>query len=234
MISPRTRAELKGRRSVLLVDGHPVVREGLRVLINQQPDMVVCGEAATVAGALRAIAAHKPDVVITELELPDSNGLDLIKDIRARYPRLPVLVFTARDEGVYAGRALRAGARGCIAKETSAENILRAIRALLGGQMAVSEKIGARLLIEYASHGTPAGSDGVQRLSDRELEVFQLIGRGLGTRQIADRLHLSVKTIEKYREGIKEKLCLRTAPELHYHAFHWANTPPVSESGPDI
>jgi DNA-binding NarL/FixJ family response regulator len=193
-------------------------------LIGHEPDLTVCCEAATAAEALKAIAACMPDVAVVDLSLKGSSGLELLKDIKVRYPRLPVLVLSMSDENVFAERALRAGARGYMMKEEAAEKVLEAIRCVMAGRVYLSEAMASRLLHQYVDGRTDASSSPVDRLSDRELEVFQLIGRGLGTGEIARRLHLSPKTIETYRAHIKEKMRLETATELLQHAIQYVQS----------
>jgi len=206
---------------VLIVDDHPIVREGLVRRINAEQDMQACGEAESAAEALEAAEKLQPDLIVVDLGLKDSNGLDLIKDLRIRQPKLPVLVLSMQDESFYAERALRAGARGYIMKQEAAENIIVAIRRVLEGQVYVSENLASRLLetMVTGKHWSEDGS--IDLLSDRELEVFDLLGRGLATRQIAERLHVSVKTVETYREHIKDKLHIDNANELVHQAVLW-------------
>ena len=221
---PRARKTTRNggeKTRVLVVDDHPVVRQGLSLLINHEPDLEVCAEAETAADALRAIADSEPDVAIVDLSLKGASGLELIKDIRVRHPRLPVLVLSMSDEKVYAERSLRAGARGYLMKEVATEEVLTALRRVLDGEIYVSKAIASRMLAQLVQ-GVPAdGESPVGRLSDRELEVFGLIGRGLGTSEIARRLHLSPKTIETYRAHIKQKMNLQTATELLQHAIQY-------------
>ena len=207
---------------VLVVDDHPIMRAGLAQLIGQEPDMIVCGEAADAQGALEAVEAEDPDLVLVDLALKDSSGIDLIRDIRARRPRVAALVLTMHDEQLYAERALRAGARGYITKSEPPAKIIEGIRKVLAGGVSVSREMASRMLGSFVGappevgEGTPLG-----RLSDREFQVFELIGRGLRNRQIAERLHLSVKTVEAHREHIKRKLDLDSAPKLLRYAIQW-------------
>ncbi len=219
----RTR-QAKGKAKklrVLIVDDHPIVRHGLRQLISQEPDLEVSGEAERPSEALKAIASLKPHVAIVDLSLREGSGLELIKDIKVRHPKLAVLVLSMHDESIYGERVLRAGARGYITKAEASENLLTAIRRVLAGEIYLSEKMAARMLHKLAAGPGVTDSSPVGVLSDRELEVFQLIGQGLRTRQIAERLQLSVKTIETYRENIKWKLKLEDAAELLQHAIRW-------------
>lgn len=210
-----------GPAKVLVVDDHPVVRQGLALLINHEPDLAVCGEAATAAEALKAIADARPDVAIVDLSLKGASGLDLIKDIKVRHPGLPVLVLSMSDENVYAERALRAGARGYMMKEEATEKVLTALRRVLGGAVYLSDAMASRLLSQFVAGDAAGGGSPVDRLSDRELEVFRLIGQGLGTGEIARRLHLSPKTIETHRAHIKVKLGLDSGTDLLRQAIRF-------------
>ncbi len=206
---------------MLIVDDHPIVREGIGRRIERQSDMEVCGEADSRAAALDLIATTRPDLAIVDLTLKDSSGLELIKDIKVRSPHLPVLVLSMQDEAVYAERALNAGARGYVMKHEATENIIVAARQVLAGKVYLSQELSSKFLdVLFGSKGA-AGSSPAERLTDRELEIFELLGRGNGTRQIAERLHLSIKTIEAHREQIKHRLNLTSANELLHHAFLW-------------
>jgi len=216
--------EKRAKLKVVLVDDHPIVRQGLAQMISREPDMEVCGEAETAAEALKAIAACHPDVAIVDLSLKGTGGLELLKDIKVRFPKLPVLVLSMYDESMYAERALRAGAKGYMMKEEATEKVLAAIRGILGGKIYLSEAMASRLLHMAVGGRTPGGVSPTERLSDRELEVFQLIGQGYGNTDIARQLHLSPKTVETYRAHIKEKLGLSGATELLQHAIHWAQS----------
>lgn len=212
------------RRRVLLVDDHPFMRAGLAQLIDRQPDLVVCGEAGNPSEAMQALAKLKPDLVLSDLTMPGRSGLEFIKDLLAAEPRLAVLVVSMHDEVVYAERALRAGARGYIMKEAGGENLLAAIRQILKGEVYVSPRMSARIL-DGMSGATPRGSTSpIQKLTDREFEIFQLIGQGKSTRDIASQLHLSPKTIDVHRSHIKEKLKLKDVTALVRHAVRWVET----------
>lgn len=208
------------KAGVLLVDDHPIVRQGLAQLINDEPDLAVCGEAGTAREALDAIERNKPDVAIIDISLEDRSGVELIKDIQSRWPDLPCLALSMYDESMYAVRVLRAGGRGYVMKQEVPRKVVAAIRRVLGGHIYVSENMATRLLDQLVSNErteqTPLGN-----LTDRELEVLTLIGRGVGTREIADRLFLSVKTVEGHRERIKEKLKLKTGAELVRYAVQY-------------
>ncbi len=214
----------RARAKILIVDDHPVVRQGLIQLINQERDLTVCGEAGDSHGTLSAIETLKPDLAIVDISLPGVDGLELIKAIRARYSELPVLVLSMHDESLYAGRALRAGAKGYVMKDKGAVNLVTAIRKVLNGQLYVSERIASKILHQYAAGGREGIASPMDLLTDRELEVFRLIGDGLSTRRIAENLHLSIKTVESYRAHIKEKLQLETSTELVKHAVQWVQT----------
>ncbi len=212
----------KGKRAgILLVDDHAVVRFGISQLINRQTDMMICGEEEDASKALSAIAVLKPDLVIADISLKDSSGLELMRNIQAQYPGLPVLVMSVHDESIYAEIAFRAGAAGYLMKEEALEKLLTAVRRVLGGDIYVSEALGAKMLQQQVRGQTGGNVPPVKTLSDRELEVLQLIGQWKGTRQIATELHLSIKTIEYYREQIKKKLNLKNAAELTQFATSW-------------
>lgn len=212
-----------GKTKVLIVDDHPIVRQGLSELINHEKDLAVCAQAEDASQAMVAIRSTRPDVAVVDISLKEKNGVELIKDIKAQYPGLPVLVLSMHDESLYAERALRAGARGYIMKHEATGKVVTGIRAVLDGQVFVSEKMSARMVHKLVGGSTSVDS-ALDNLSDRELEVFNLIGRGLGTRQIAEQLYLSIKTIETYRSHIKEKLNLSSAGELLQYAIQWANS----------
>ena len=211
----------KAKQQVLIVDDHPMMRQGLAQLINHEPDLRTCGEADSVAQALERIRADKPDLVLADISLPDRSGLELIKDSKALHPGLPVLVVSTHDESLYAERVLRAGGRGYIMKQEGGKLLMRAIRKVLSGQIYVSEKMAAKILEIFSGHRAEVSHSPVERLSDREFEVFQLIGQGKGTRQIAEHLHLSVKTVEVHRANIKHKLELKRGTDLVRYAIRW-------------
>ena len=212
------------RKRVLLVDDHPFMRAGLAGLIERQPDLVVCGEAGNPAEAFRELARSKPDLVLTDLTMPGRSGLEFIKDLRAAEPTLAILVVSMHDEVVQAERALRAGARGYIMKEAGGENLLAAIRQVLRGEVYVSPRMSARIL-DGLSGAKPRGSSSpIEKLTDREFEIFQLIGQGKSTREIAAQLHLSTKTVDVHRSHIKEKLELKDVTSLIRHAVRWVET----------
>ncbi len=206
---------------ILIVDDHPMTRSGLAYLINHQTDMLICCEAENAAGALEGVTRTKPDLVLTDFALPDRNGLELIKDIKALQPRLPVLVISMHEETLYAERVLRAGARGYITKEEGGEKLMQAIRHVLRGAIYVSDTMSARILEIFSGGQTRKERSPVEELSDREFEIFELLGDGLSTQQIAAKLHLSMKTVDAHRANIKEKLKLRTTSELISFAARW-------------
>jgi DNA-binding NarL/FixJ family response regulator len=206
---------------VLLVDDHPIVRQGLARLISAEADLDVCGEAGDVPSAVQAVNELKPDVVVADLSLKEGSGIDLIKTLSSQSSTVPILVLTMHEESFYAERALRAGARGYLTKQEASEKILSAIRHVVRGDIYVSDRLSPKLLKRLIT-GSPDEDDPlVARLSDRELQVFLLIGEGHGTQQIASQLNLSVKTIETYRAHLKEKLGLRDARELVQYAIRW-------------
>jgi DNA-binding NarL/FixJ family response regulator len=210
---------------ILLVDDHPLVREGLANLIHQQPDLEVCGEAAGEPQALQLIGALQPQVAVIDLSLETGSGLELIKSVKAMHPAVAMLALSMHDESLYAERALRAGARGYLMKREAAKNVVQGIRAVLAGQLFVSEKVSQAMAQRFVGGGATDASPATL-LSDRELEVFQLLGRGLTTRQIADHLHVGFKTVQAYSARIKEKLHLANATELLRAAMQWHENHP--------
>ena len=210
------------KRKVFLVDDHPIIRQGLTMLINRESDLAVCGEAEDAHAAMQSITCLIPDVAIIDISLSGPDGLDLLKDIRGRLPYLPVLILSMHDESIYAERALRAGAQGYIMKQEATEKVLVALRRILNNEIYVSERIANRMLQRYIGAPDTSRPTSIGDLTDRELEVFRLIGEGHSTRQIADELHISVKTVESYQAHIKEKLSLRSARELVQHAIQWS------------
>lgn len=206
---------------VLIVDDHPIVREGLSTIINQQGDLTVCGEAEDAQTALQAVATLQPDLVIVDISLKGVNGIDLVKHLQRQHEKVPVLVMSMHDESLYVERVLRAGARGYIMKQEGTEKVVTAVHQVLAGEIYVSDAMGKKLLRAFQEGRPDSGTPSVERLSDRELEVFRLIGQGYGTRQIAETLHVSVKTVNTYRQHIKQKLKLESGPELLQHAIQW-------------
>lgn len=215
----------KGKKArIFLVDDHPVVRSGLADLINQESDLAVCGEGTSAEEALQRIGETSPDLVVVDLSLEGTSGLELVKSLKVRYPGLPSLVLSMHEETVYAERAIRAGALGYVMKNAPLGDLQAAIRSALDGNIHLSPKMTAQILQKVAKGSAPGKESPMTRLSDRELEVFELIGRGLGTAEIARKLHLSVKTVETYRANIKEKLALKDAAQLVQHAVQWVQS----------
>ena len=212
------------KKKVLIVDDHPIVRQGLAQLLKQESDLTVCGEAGSGQGLLQAIAELKPDILVLDLTLKDTNGIDIIKEVTPKHPQLPILILSIHDEALYAERALRAGAKGYIMKEEAADKVVTAVREVIKGEIYVGEKLKSRLLSKAL--GAPkAGASPLEVLSDRELEVFRLLGQGFSTRRIAERFNRSIKTVEIYRANIKQKLGLKDAAELIHCAVRWAQAP---------
>ncbi len=222
--SERTKPSYLERKSrVFVVDDHPLVRDGLSSLIDQQEDLAACGAAEDHAGALAGIAATRPHVALIDVSLGNASGLELIKDLKAQCPEVATIVVSMHDEMLYAERALRAGARGYVMKRESTRNVLTAIRRVLEGNVFLSEKVVAHMATQLAGsrNRESANPERVETLSDRELEIFRLLGRGLTSAEIADQLHLSMKTVQAYCARAKEKLGLTTAVELRRSATRW-------------
>jgi DNA-binding NarL/FixJ family response regulator len=218
----KRRESTTSKAKLLIVDDHEMLRHGMRLLLEQQPDLEVSAEAADEAAAIKQYRSARPDVVIVDLSLKTGNGIDLIKRIKMIDATARIVVYSMHDEQVYAERALRAGAMGYVTKQKPAHAILHGVRDVLRGKLHFSEELTQRVLERVASKEPLAQSSPVDSLSDRELEVFEMIGRGLTTRAIADRLHLSPRTVDTYRERLKVKLVLANAAELHYRAIQWA------------
>ena len=214
----------QSKTKILIVDDHPIVRQGLARLINQEEDLVVCGQAEEASEAMGVIKTLKPDMAIVDISLKKTSGMELIKNIKAQYPNLVVLVLSMHDEFLYAERTLRAGAKGYIMKSEATENVVTAIRKVLSGEIYISDRMTAKIVHQYVGGQSDVGTSTIDRLSDRELEVFHLIGRGYGTRQISERLYLSIKTIETYQSHIKEKLNLADAGALLQYAIQWVSS----------
>ena len=211
-------------KRILIVDDHPIVRQGVRRVIEQEPDLRICAEAETATEALRLFEEHQPDMAIIDITLKGTDGLELTKWIRARSERIPILIMSMHDESLYAERVLRAGAHGYVMKAEVADKIVIAIRKALQGEIYLSEKVEQDILHEVSGRTTEKDQSPIRKLSDRELEVFRLIGQGMGTRAIADQLRLSIKTIETYRSHLKEKLGLSNATQLVRYAAQWVET----------
>ena len=212
------------RKRILLVDDHPFMRAGLAQLIERQPDMMVGGEAGDPASAIAELAKTPIDLVITDITMPGRGGLEFIKDLQASHPSLPIVVVSMHDEVIYAERALRAGARGYVMKEAGGEALLAALRQVCAGQVYVSPKMAARILENLTARKPRGSSSPIEKLTDREFEVFQLIGQGKSTRDIAQLLNLSTKTVDVHRSHLKEKLELTDVTALVRHAVRWMET----------
>ena len=212
-----------GKHSVFLVEDHPVTREGFAQLIDYQADLQVCGQAGTAAKALAAIETLRPELVIVDLSLADSSGLELIKDLKNRFPAIRALVLSTYDESLYGERALRAGARGYVMKQAPTAEVMAAIRVVLAGELYLSENLRTKMVHKQLQGRRAPPARDVESLTDRELQVFELIGRGYPTASVAAKLHLSVSTVETHRAHIKEKLHLAHATELVRFAVEWLN-----------
>lgn len=209
------------KAKVIIVDDHPIFRMGMAELLNQEDDFVVCGLAADIAGARKIIKQHSPDLAIIDITLAGENGLDLVKELSSDKNALPILVLSMHDEQVWAERAIRAGARGYIMKKEASEKVIFALRNILGGKIHVSASIMERLLDRFQLKSEVSTAPTVDLLTDRELEVFRLIGAGLSTREIAEQMNLGVKTIGTYRDRVKQKLGIKSAVELIRRAVLW-------------
>ncbi|HEU6449151.1 MAG TPA: response regulator transcription factor [Verrucomicrobiae bacterium] len=212
------------KKRIFIVDDHPMMRQGLAALIGAEKDLSVCGEAENAECALDAIGPNKPDLVLADISLPGKNGLELIKDFQSVQPGLPVLVISMHDETLYAERVLRAGGRGYIMKQEGGKKLMEAIRQVLDGKIYVSQKMSAEILEIFSGRRAGAESSPLEKLTDREFEIFQLIGKGKSTKEIAEQLHLSAKTVDVHRANIKEKLKLKSAPELIHFAVRWTES----------
>jgi DNA-binding NarL/FixJ family response regulator len=221
--APSTNGKRDASR-VLIVDDHPLLRKGVSQLIDQEKDLIVVGEAEDANKAMTAIENTMPDVVLIDISLSGTSGIELVKNIKARFPKLKMLVLSMHEESVYAHRALRAGASGYIMKQEGTEKVLLAMRKVLQGGVYLSDRLGNRMLHTLVNGRALRTGSPVEELSDRELEVFGLIGQGHGTRSISEKLHLSIKTIESHRAHIKEKLNLQNASELVHHAIQWVQS----------
>lgn len=212
---------LKRKIKIFIVDDHALMRRGLTDLVNGEDDLTVCGEAEDAPGALSGVSKTSPDLLIADMSLRGSSGIELIKNIKALHSNLPILVLSMHDENIYAQRVLRAGAKAYVMKQDAADRVMQAIRKILKGEIYVSERVGSQMLQQIVQGHSPAESSPVDRLSDRELEVVQLIGRGRTTREIAKTLNVSIKTIESHRAHLKEKLDLKNATELVQFCVQW-------------
>jgi DNA-binding NarL/FixJ family response regulator len=217
-------AEKTKKTRILIVDDHPMTRSGLVHLINHQPEMVVDGEAEDAGQALDLLASKRPDLMLIDITLPGKSGLELIKDVKAMHPDLPMLVLSMHDESLYADRVLRAGARGYISKHEGGDKLMGAIRHVLSGRIYVSESMSAHILEIFSGGQTGIDRSSIQKLSDREFEVFEALGEGLSSHEIAKKLHLSAKTVDAHRANIKTKLKINTTAELISFSARWAAT----------
>ncbi len=225
--APSPREPLPSRRRILIVDDHPLLRKGIAALINQAPDLVVAAEASDAQEALSALSTQSFELVTIDISLPGTDGLELVRTIHQQHPRVPTLVLSMHDELLFAERALRAGAMGFIMKQEPADTILHAMRRVLQGHTHVSERIATHMLKKLTGNAREPGERSLDCLSDRELTVFRLIGQGRTTRQIAEELHVSIKTVESHRANLKEKLGIASSTELVRCACVWS----VSSSG---
>jgi DNA-binding NarL/FixJ family response regulator len=212
------------KRRVFLVDDHPMTREGLAANIERQADLEVCGEANNPAEAMSVLASLKPDLMVTDMTMPGRSGVEFIKDVHAMMPGLPILVLSMHDEMLFAERALRAGARGYLMKDAGSAKVLEVIRLILGGQSFVSPQMSARLLDAVTGRRPRGSTSPIEKLSDREFEVFRLLGTGKSTKEVAEALNLSPKTVDVHRGRIKEKLQLKDATSLLHHAVRWVES----------
>lgn len=222
---PRTRSTTQAaKRQILLVDDHPLTSEGLAGVINREADLEVCGLAGNPAEAMSALGRLKPDLMVTDMTMPGRSGIEFIKDVHAMQPQLPILVLSMHDEMLYAERALRAGARGYLMKDAGSAKVLEVIRLILSGQPYVSPQMSARLLDAVTGRRPRGSTSPIEKLSDREFEVFRMLGSGKSTKEVAEALHLSPKTVDVHRGRIKEKLGLKDASSLIHHAVRWVET----------
>ena len=210
-----------GKKRVMIVDDHPLIRQGINTLLANEDDLEVCAEAESAAGALAAMERTRPDAAIVDLTLKESSGLELLKDARIRYPDVLVLVVSMRDEGLYAERVLRAGARGYVTKEEGPEKVLEGLRKILQGQIYISEKMASKVMSKIVEGANQHGGSPMDLLTDRELAVFELIGNGLPTREVAKKLQVSPKTVDSHKAHIKDKLKLDSGTELLKQAIQW-------------
>jgi len=228
----RKSVEASSKKRVFLVDDHPVIRRGIQLLINLESDFSVCGEAGSVSTAYRKILQEEPDLAVVDLSLADGSGLELIRLLHGEMPRLKILVLSMHDESFYAQRALQAGASGYVTKEEGTEKVIGALKSLVQGKRYISENVASQLLEIATTSGRHASDDSpVKVLSNREVEVLELVGQGLSTREIAEKLNLSTKTIESHREHMKSKLSLSSGAQLARYAFNWVNQTSVEQGG---
>jgi DNA-binding NarL/FixJ family response regulator len=218
---PGMKGDKAQARRVLIVDDHPIVRQGLRRIMENEDDLTVCGEAETARDARTAIKELNPDVMIADISLKLSDGIELVRDVRAHYPHLPILVLSMHDETIYAERMLSAGANGYIMKQAASEQFLISLRRVLDGGIYVSEAVGNNMIQKFAAGGSYISANPIDRLSNRELQILHMIGKGMSTRETAESLNLSIKTVESHRQRIKRKLNLHTGTQLVQYAVNW-------------
>jgi len=211
----------RNARRILIVDDHPIVRQGLRRLMENEEDLIVCGEVETARDARTAIKELSPDAVIVDISLKQGDGIELVRDVRAHYATLPMLVLSMHDEAIYAERMLSAGANGYIMKQAASEQFLASLRRVLDGGIYVSEAVGSNMIQKFASGGAYISANPIDRLSNRELQILHMIGKGMSTRETANSLNLSIKTVESHRQRIKRKLNLNTGAQLVQYAVNW-------------
>lgn len=228
-----TPSSVPNPKKVLIVDDHPLLRQGIGMLIARQGDMVVCGEAEDAWTALKLADELKPDVAIVDISLKDSNGIELIHDLMSRCPRLPVLVLSMHNESFYAERVLHAGAKGYVTKGEPSTKVIEGLRRLLRGEVYVSEAVANKMVGRIIGVRRETDRQSIDRLSDREFQVFQMIGQGMQNREIAEKLHLSIKTVDAHRENIKSKLKMRDAKELLKLAIQWSQFEQIPSNKPD-
>jgi DNA-binding NarL/FixJ family response regulator len=221
MATQKQRDPGAAKKKVFIVDDHPMVRERVAELINQEPDLTVCGEAEDAVQAVKTVQTISPDIAIVDITLKDTYGIELIKQLKELRPKLPILVLSMHDEALYGERALRAGAKGYLTKQEASRKVVDAIRRILRGEIYVSDKLAGALVRKVAGGNEQGGGSPVDVLTDRELEVFQLLGQGLTVREVAERLFVSVKSVEAHREHIKQKLNFKTSSELLRFAIEY-------------
>lgn len=221
-MSSRQYSALPARHQILVLDDHPMTRYGIARLLQEEPDLCCCGEAGSIRDALKMIERRKPHLMLVDISLPEGHGLEFIKDLRALHPTLPVLVVSMHDETLYAERVLRAGAQGYIMKSEGGAKLVHAIRQVLQGRIYLSEEMSGRLMAKFTGHRGNESELG--QLTDREFEVFTLLGQGLTAKEIGQRLHVSVKTVETHRLHLREKLHIKTGPALIKYAMRWAGS----------
>jgi DNA-binding NarL/FixJ family response regulator len=225
---PTSPGKLVQAQRILIVDAHPLVREGLRGIVQGQPDLVVCAEAGSARAARIALKTSQPDVLVTDLNIPDTHGLGFVKELRAHYPRLPILVLSSYDEHLFAERLIAVGANGYLMKESPGDDIIVALRRVLAGGIYVSRRLSDAIVQKLAAGAPRRAPDPIDRLSNRELQILHLIGKGLSTREIANLINVGVKTVESHRQRVKSRLNLQTGAQLVQYAVQWLA---VAEAG---